>query len=378
MKASWVVASFVGLVGRCAGVDWPVDPPWPGPDHDQDASLPPPAAEDDAGVDDTLCAPPGLYADCSCKRLNKGVIPYTPSYELWSDGADKERFIYLPEGSRIDTQHAERWQFPVGTRLYKTFSLDGKKLETRVFVKTEDVAAYDSWTHVSYAWSADQRSVELVTEEGRPNVLDTEHDIPSQAQCRRCHEQAERDIVNGFDPIQLNHQGSGWTLQRLIAFDRLVNSTGEPNVTLRNARIPGSRVDREALGYLHANCGNCHSTVNPRAGLDLSLTVGLSEPSDATAYAALCKPLVNWTGKVNEELGEPYVFVAQPGAAAVSGMIGRMAARDPEAPRKPNQMPPIASEIRDDHGLRVVSKWIDAQRGECEPPPPPPPPAPMP
>jgi hypothetical protein len=347
-------------MGRCD--ELPVD-------HWHGHHPPPPAADDDAGVDEETCGPEGLYADRYCKRLARGVIPYTPRYELWADGADKQRFIFLPEGKQIDTSNPDRWTFPEGTRLYKTFSLEGKKLETRVFRKTSDLPGILNWTYEAFAWGADQRSVEPVGELGAENVLNTEHDIPTRAQCVNCHDQTPRgggdpfDIVNGFEAIQLNHEGRGWTLARLIEQDRLQNSG---DITLENSRVPGTRVDQAGLGYLHSNCGNCHGGKGPRGGLDLSIHVGELEPSATAAYqlAASCKPLARWTGRSNGT--EPFLLTIDPGSAATSGVIGRM-----DVIGAGEQMPPIGRQAIDDVGIAGVSRWIDSLALHCDPPPPP-------
>lgn len=372
MKFTLAVTAFVGLIGRCS--DFPIDPPWHG--HHP----PPPAADDDAGVDDETCGPEGLYVDRYCKRLARGVIPYTPRYELWADGADKQRFIYLPEGEQIDTSNPDRWSFPKNTRLYKTFSLDGKKLETRVFTKLEDAPGIASWDYRAFAWNEDQRTVRPALEAGEKDVLGTDHDIPSRDECKSCHDQTRRrpeatDIINGFEAIQLNHDGRGWTLERLIDEDRLANLSGDrPNVTLDNARVPGRRAEQAALGYLHANCGNCHVGVTPAQGLDLSLAIGATrQPATALAYAEVCEPLARWTGRKNA-VGADFLHAIVPGSAATSGIIGRMIAEDPD-----NRMPRIGREQSDDVGIETVSHWIeDLDPEDCPPPPPPPPPAPTP
>jgi hypothetical protein len=301
------------------------------------------------------------------------VVPYAPNYELWADGADKQRFIYLPEGKQIDTSNPDRWTFPFGTRLYKTFSLNGKRLETRVFEKIAEPAAFESWTLVAYAWSKDQRHVEAVGAMGAQNVLNTDHDIPGSDACKRCHNRAGADIVNGFAAIQLNHGGRGWTLERLIDYDRLVNPGAAPNVTLDNAHVPGEPIDKAALGYLHANCGNCHGGLMPRAGLNLSLDVGTTKLADAWAFKATnpCTPLKGWTGH------DPFVFVIDRGSAATSGMIGRMRSR-PGLPgwQEKAQMPPVGTEKPDEKGIELVSGWIDQLEGHCAAPAPAPIPAP--
>ena len=57
--------------------------------------------------------------------------PFSPQYPLWTDGARKQRWIQLPAGSRITARDADTWEFPVGTRLWKEFAFDGRRVETR-------------------------------------------------------------------------------------------------------------------------------------------------------------------------------------------------------------------------------------------------------
>lgn len=356
MKVTFAVAAFFGLIGRCS--DFPIDD-WHGHGHQ-----PPPAADDDAGVEkDDSCMQLGLYVDPHCKHLARGVVPYRPSFELWADGADKERFIFLPEGKQIDTTNPDRWTFPVGTRVYKTFSQNGMKLETRVFRKIAEPAGIESWAYEAYAWREDQRSVDLVGDQGQSNVLGTDHDIPKKEDCARCHTRPGADILNGFEAIQLNHEGRGWTLQRLIEQGRLVNGTSGAalNVSVDNALVPGKPVDQPALGYLHANCGNCHggATPPPKAQpLNLSLEVGETELADAAAYKAVCSQLKRWTGHA------PYAYVIDPGSAATSGIIGRMSARAAMG-YSPDQMPPTGTEKPDHAGIARVSDWIDQLDEQC-------------
>ncbi len=59
----------------------------------------------------------GLYADWNTKTLAPGVRPYDPGLHLWSDGADKARWIYLPPGTQIDTSNMDQWTFPKGTKI---------------------------------------------------------------------------------------------------------------------------------------------------------------------------------------------------------------------------------------------------------------------
>src|SRR5690606_5866367 len=96
----------------------------------------------------------GLYADLTDRTLAAGVEVYAPEFELWSDGAVKERHIWLPPGEVIDALEPDAWRFPVGTKLWKTFSrTDGRPIETRLILRTG--AGPDEVVMTSYLWRAD-------------------------------------------------------------------------------------------------------------------------------------------------------------------------------------------------------------------------------
>src|SRR5262245_43885017 len=70
----------------------------------------------------------GLYAELATKKLASGATPYAPAYALWSDGAAKQRWIFVPQGKTIDNSRPNDWQFPVGTRVWKEFSVADKRV----------------------------------------------------------------------------------------------------------------------------------------------------------------------------------------------------------------------------------------------------------
>ena len=75
----------------------------------------------------------GLFASTKDHTPAKGLIPYSVNAPLWSDGAEKDRFLALPGNSQIEmdavvyphgpTYPDRGWRFPDGTVLVKTFSL---------------------------------------------------------------------------------------------------------------------------------------------------------------------------------------------------------------------------------------------------------------
>ena len=60
------------------------------------------------------------------------------SAQFWSDGAVKDRWIGLPNGSSIVVQSDKDWDFPAGTVLRKDFRLSGRLVETRLLMRHPD------------------------------------------------------------------------------------------------------------------------------------------------------------------------------------------------------------------------------------------------
>jgi hypothetical protein len=344
----------------------PIDaaPARPLGDASMDASLPIDAASRDSSVADTgpqldaansdaaadaeldAAVPPappatlaetGLFAPGSLSELAPEVQPYSPRYVLWADDAEKERWLYLPPDTQIDSSDMDYWSFPVGTKVWKLFSRNGKKLETRLLWKTET-----GWLRVAYAWNdADTEAVAVPN--GQQNVRGTEHDIPNRTACNQCHTGLP-DRLLGVSAIQLSHSGAGMTLASLIAAGRLSAAPTAPFA------LPET-TEWNALGYMHANCGHCH---NPRSDaydkvdLDLWLrTAQLSAAADTESYKTTVSQMLTDTASQN-------TFRVAPGKPAMSGLIERMELRGSE-----QAMPPIASEQVDVTGTGAVRAWID-------------------
>jgi len=290
--------------------------------------------------------PPGLYADGSCTVLAAGVRPYHPRFALWSDGDDKERFIYLPPGSTIDTSNPDRWGFPVGTRLYKTFSIGGLRVETRILEKVAAPRGTSSWTMTAYAWSADQLSVTAVGAFGARDVLGTGHDVPTYVECVRCHSVAQDDAVNGFSAVQLAHDESGVTLASLNA-DGWLSTPIQPI----DAAIPGDATAVAALGYLHANCGSCHGGPAAEHDLDYWVRVGTTDVTTTRTWTtAVCGCSV-WTRMLaSGELANLRIAPHHPDLSVSLVRMGTRVTTD--------RMPPIGTSVVDTTGVATVTAWI--------------------
>src|SRR5690606_22967501 len=117
------------------------------------------------------------------------------------DNAHKVRHVYFPEGSTIDASDPDGWIFPVGSRFYKTFHIDGRPIETRFMQKLPS-----GWFAATYAWNADGTATTRVTT-GVRNALGTHFDIPDQTTCKGCHGGGS-DWALGFELFSLATEGA--------------------------------------------------------------------------------------------------------------------------------------------------------------------------
>src|SRR5688572_18926108 len=200
----------------------------------------------------------GLYDPSG--GLADGVFAYRPAFELWADGADKQRYLRLPARAVIDTSNMDSWRFPEGTRVWKEFSRAGRRLETRLIEKVGPAAA--DWAAVSYVWRDDGQDA-VAAPSGYLDVLGSEHDAPGAGECIGCHG-GRASYVLGLSAVQLAAPGAPGELD-LAGLEARGLLSDPPGADLS---IPGTDTERAALGYLHANCGHCHNQTRP--GRDIS------------------------------------------------------------------------------------------------------------
>jgi hypothetical protein len=315
----------------------------------------------DGGIpSDLLCT--GLYSDWASKTIASDVSAYTPSYLLWSDGAQKSRWVYLPPGSKIDTSDMDDWVFPVGTKVWKQFSLNGQIVETRLLWKFDAVLG---WNVLDYLWSSDGKSATLNLC-GETNVNGTTYQIPSQTQCLTCHA-GRKDMLLGFDLIGLGAAGgSGLRLSDLVSQQLLTHAP--PATTIA---IPEDSTGKAAaaLGYLHVNCGvTCHNT-NPNAQANpynvfLKLRASQLYPEGG---AAQVNQQDTYTTTVNvtssDQMPENKAWLIIKPKDSANSLLPQMAlSRTPEDGGSTVflPMPPIISQVPDTTGVGTVEAWINA------------------
>jgi hypothetical protein len=305
----------------------------------------------------------GLYASAGTASIDPHNLSYAPQYPLWSDGAVKSRWIYLPAGTTIDVSDIGAWDFPVGTKLWKEFTFDGRKIETRMIWR----ATTDGWVYASYVWNDDQTDAGLAPELGiRDHVQIAAgklHSIPGVADCKNCHESAPSRVL-GFNALQLSDDRDPLavhaeplrpgmvTLATLVAAHRL--DPPRPDLATSPPRIEAKTPrERAVLGYLAGNCGHCHNASGPiaRVGLVLAHDPALTE--SASAAAAITSALDRKGRFQVPGVPDGSSRLIAPGAPDRSAVVYRMRSRRPAS-----QMPPLGTVIADQDAVRLVEAWI--------------------
>jgi uncharacterized repeat protein (TIGR03806 family) len=298
-----------------------------------------------------------------------GVIPYDLNSALFSDYAEKFRFVKLPEGTQA-TYHADQvFEFPVGTVIAKTFAYpadardpsQGRRLiETRI-LKHEA----DGWVGLPYVWNKDQTEAALdvagdtvdvswIHTDGRARTVN--YIIPNANQCKGCHKAGETMLPIGPKARHLNrdfayrerteNQLAHWAKERALA--GAPDPSLAPRLAVWSDPKSGS-LDERARAWLEINCAHCHSPQGPArtSGLDL-----LASQRNPTAFGINKPPVAAGIGSG----GLAYDIV--PGEPDRSILTYRIASTHPGV-----MMPELGKRLVHEEGVALVREWIAAMRG---------------
>lgn len=274
-----------------------------------------------------------------------GLIGYTVNSPLWSDGATKDRWLYVPAGAAIGVSPDGDFDVPPGSVAVKTFSAFGKKIETRLFVRYEDA----TWAGYSYEWNDAQTDATLLTEgKTKPLANGASWTFPSRAQCFACHT-AAAGFTLGLEARQLDRDDDG--KNQLERFTSVLDHPVVPGVLapLRAADTAGASDEERARGYLHSNCSTCHREGSGSGAATMDLRI--DKPFAATKTC-------NVTPQ-GGDLGVAGAKILTPGDPSRSTLALRMRALDQ------NRMPPLATHVVDETGVTAVEAWIRALPASC-------------
>ncbi|MBC7817941.1 MAG: PQQ-dependent sugar dehydrogenase [Planctomycetaceae bacterium] len=327
----------------------------------------------------------GLFDSVSEQRPAPGVLPFEINAEMWSDGANANRWLALPGETSIEW-HREQVPiagtifnrhliFPPNAVLAKTISFAHRYIETQLL-------HYDGrrWRGYSYRWNDEQTDADLVASEGdQASVTITGSVVPGgvrelnwtfqgRAACARCHNTWAMHTL-AFNIPQLNRDhDSNWLSNarindlftphsslhprdsdnQLVRFARLgviVPAKGELDPTklpaLVDPELESLSLDLRARSYLQANCAHCHQMGGTgTADFDLRF----DQPLDKTRLLER-RPLQGTFQIENAQLIAP----SDPFRSVLFYRV---------ANEGKGHMPIIGAETVDEDGVKLLAAWI--------------------
>jgi uncharacterized repeat protein (TIGR03806 family) len=285
----------------------------------------------------------GFFSNLTVGIPDPALVAYDISAPLFTDYADKARYIYTP--NPVEPVLTGPLDFPVGSALIKTFSYGDTRVETRVLMHKET-----GWTGYAYVWNDDQTEAHLKIA-GADLQIETDfgainYRVPNANQCKACHIGPEK-VVRPIGP-KIRNLNLGDQLDRLHQ-SGVIASIPDPAPSVPSYADEAVSLDQRARAYLDANCGHCHA---PGLPADTS-GLYLNWEEDRPIHLGIGKkPVAAGRGS-----GGLLVDVA-PGDPDQSIMIYRMNATDPGV-----MMPEIGRSVVHDEGVELIRKWIGSLDG---------------
>lgn len=298
------------------------------------------------------------------------VFPYEVNAPLFSDYAEKARFIFLPEGSKMTYNPELAFAFPVGAVLIKNFFYwqdarmpeKGRRiLETRLLIKEEN-----GWKALEYLWNAEQTDaflevagasfpVSWTDAKGKTQTI--EYIAPNLNQCKGCHSYDGQFVPIGITARQLNRDENGEN--QLIAWEKsgrlsvplnfnVGTSTPLADYRKHEPSDAGQTIERYARAYLDANCAHCHNPHGPASTSGMFLGV---EVIDLEKLGVGKPPVAAGRGSGKRRFG------IVPGKPNESILLFRMESDDPGI-----RMPELGRQLAHREGVELIKTWIKGMR----------------
>lgn len=309
----------------------------------------------------------GLFADAPAQNPSQGVLPYDLKVPLFTDYAEKYRFVYVPKGQPASYHRQEAFEFPVGSVLVKTFAYpadlrepdaDIRLVETRLLIHQE--GGWNAWT---YVWNDEQTDaslkvagkvlpIEFVDREGQNQSID--YIVPNKNQCKGCHtfNRALTPIGPKARNLNKNFHYADRSVNQLAMWSEKGILIGMPTLdqievlpAMEDVTAP---IDKRARAYLDINCAHCHRREGPGSTSGLFLTYGEQNP---TAWGLEKRPVAAGRGSGG------LTYDIAPGDAESSILYYRMDSRDPGI-----MMPEVGRTMVHVEGLDLIRDWINQMK----------------
>lgn len=296
----------------------------------------------------------------------EGVIPYHLNTPLFSDHAEKLRFVQLPGGASVVYNDTAVFDFPEGTTLIKTFyypvdfrdlSKGRRLMETRLLIHEAE-----GWKALPYIWNEnqDEAILDVAGETMEVNYIDIHgrkkthaYLIPNMNQCKGCHNKGEQMMPIGPSAWQLNgdhdyregreNQLKYWESRGILI--RVKDTI--PNGVVWNDPQTGS-LEARARMWLDINCAHCHRGDGPANTSGLHL--GWQE-RDMLKLGVGKTPVAAGRGSGNLRFG------IVPGRPDESILLYRLKSTDPGI-----MMPELGRTQLQPEAVELVTKWIASMK----------------
>jgi uncharacterized repeat protein (TIGR03806 family) len=297
--------------------------------------------------------PPNLSAfgffDGKPDRPVSRLIPYQLSTPLFSDYAEKQRFIYLPAATKISSDPDGRLVFPVGTALIKSFGYPAADGELQVIETRLLLHRAEGWVALPYVWRRDGSDADLRIGGTRLPVsfkkpggelMNISYAVPNKNQCKQCH--LSGDTVMPIGPLWQNMRFMRDADRQRILKDNPMLAKLQREAKWDDAK--SGTLEKRAHAYLRVNCGHCHAPKGSASNSGLFLD---GSAKDLAAYGIGKRPVA--AGRASGDLD----FIIEPGKPNRSILVARMKSTDPGI-----AMPELGRAAAHDEGVKLLGEWI--------------------
>lgn len=301
------------------------------------------------------------------KNMNPsyGVIPYKPTSELFTDYAEKKRFIWLPNGTKATYNgDGNELNLPVGAALIKSFYYNNvvPNNETRIIETRIMIRKFSGWIFAEYVWNTNQTEAYLQNTGSQTpiswvdennNLQSINYKIPSTTtDCKRCHELINGTrIPLGIKPQNLNSaftysEGSKNQLNKLIEFGYLENNLPATIVSVVNYKDVSQPLNLRVRSYFDANCAHCHIDNGEASQFELRFAFNQTEDIEKMGVGIQAQHyLSGYNGRI-----------VQPNNIGQSILHYRVNT----ATDNFYIMPPLGRTIKHNEGVQLIEEWINS------------------
>lgn len=299
------------------------------------------------------------------------VLPYDILSHLFTDYAQKQRFIWMPDSVSAEyVADAEVLDYPTGTVLVKNFYYDNVQptnerriIETRLLIRMES-----EWMFADYVWNDSQDEAfhdlqgsftDFTFMDHNNNMVDLNYRIPSETECHTCHNVANENIPIGPKPQALNmmidyntgsmNQLDKWEQAGMLSSNRPSNSS---IVSVVDYTDETADLELRVRSYVDINCSHCHSD---GAYCDYRpMRFAFDETHDPDNLGICITP-------DDQTLGVDQDKIVSSGAPEHSMMYYRISSTD-----ESERMPLTGRTVVHEEAVQMIGEWITSLSPPCD------------